>query len=183
MSGGTFAIHYIFYPYPAFNFQPISLNVLFQSVPVPVLAIWTAIFSLPLSIIINLIQSESCVLASCFTQISIIDWLFLLGLSLSRFLAFLLLVQDMQLLSPIISSSVHSLEIVLAYTAEINLYRKDPDTLTGVGMVLVVMCLITILLHDQIVKMWTVRGQPEYQPLIPDRDTIKHQNFSYTYIQ
>jgi len=157
-----------------------------QSVPVPVLALWTAIFSLPMAIFMNLLQPGSCVLSSCITLISSTTWLILIGLSLSGFLAFLLLIQAMKMISPTICSSLSILEIVLAYTSQLILSKTYPELLTCVGMMVVVVGVITITLHDQSVSRWTtvrVIRQPEHQPLIPDRGRRENHNVSYTNIQ
>jgi len=78
-----------------------------------------------------------------------------------------------------------TLEVVLAYTAQLLLYEKYPDTWAGIGVLLVVAGGVIMILHGHIINMWTVNEalQPEYEPLLPPRPRQRNQNVTYTYIQ
>ena len=166
-----------------------------QAVPTLIQHAWTAMFSLPLALITALLQSDSVILSPLITTISVCEWLALCGISLSGFLAFLLLVQSLKYLSPMLVSSLTSLEVVLSYTAQLILAERYPDSWAAAGLLLLIMCLLITILHDSIVTMLTAREAAQYTQIegtdvgqVAAHDYRMHgyqeyQSVTYTYIQ
>ena len=177
------------------NLGHLSKASILQAVPTLIQYAWTAILSLPLALIMALLQSDSVILSPLITKISVSDWLALIGISASGFLAILLLVEALKYIPLIFVSSLPSLEVVLSYTAQLILAERYPDSWAAAGLLLLIICLLITILHDSIVTMLTAREAAQYTQIegtdvgqVAAHDYRMHgyqeyQSVTYTYIQ
>merc|ERR1711892_332764 len=136
-----------------------------ETVPTLVYSTWTTIFTLPVAIILNLLQPGSLILSPFISNISPTHWCLFLVISLSGCVGFLLWIESLQFLSPTTLSSLTGLEGVLSYTAQLVLSSQYPDSWAGGGLVLLLTSLAIIAFHDAIARVSKVREAALYEEM------------------
>merc|ERR1711892_390266 len=136
-----------------------------ETLPTLVYFTWTTIFTLPVSIIFNLLQPGSLIISPFISNISLTHWCLFLVISLSGCVGFLLWIESLQFLSPTTLSSLTGLEGVLSYTAQLVLSSQYPDSWAGGGLVLLLASLATIAFHDAIARISKVREAALYEEM------------------
>merc|ERR1711892_864129 len=136
-----------------------------ETVPTMVYSTWTTIFTLPVSIIFNLLQPGSLILSPFISNISLTQWCLFLVISLSGCVGFLLWIESLQFISPTTLSSLTGLEAVLSYPAQLVLSSQYADSWAGGGLVLLLTSLAIIAFHDAIARVSKVREAALYEEM------------------
>lgn len=96
--------------------------------------------------------SEARIMHLQFDDVSFQDWMGHIGIALTGLLAYFCGIKAFQMIDPTVVSSIRSVDIILAYVAQVVIMHQVPNYLASIGACLIVLSGISIALQDFLSK-------------------------------
>jgi len=118
-----------------------------------VLVTWSAISGFIITVAASPLLSDGRILSKDIVNISLEDWLLFIGLAVSGLMAFTCLTAALKLISPNLVSSLRTLELVFAFTAQSLVTGQDPEMLPCLGGFLILAGVLTLTFQERILEL------------------------------